>query len=176
MQDIISGKVAAVIDDTTLVLNLGSKDGVREGMLFAIVVECQELKDPDSGESLGDWEMVKARVIVDHVQDAMCTVRSPLMSERDRPGTLSAMMVQHSLGNFGGRYGQEREHLEIRLSDTSGRPQSQPIAVGDGARLITTEGAPEVDSSQTSEQPPEAVKGASSASDSTEGNATDSSQ
>ena len=49
----IEGKVAAVIDDTTLVLNVGREQGVQEGMAFAIFALHGEIEDPDSGESLG---------------------------------------------------------------------------------------------------------------------------
>ncbi len=135
MKDVINGKVAAIIDDTTLVLNVGYQAGVEEGMTFAIFAEFQEIADPDSGATLGKWEMVKARVVADHVQEHMCTVRTPLVAEQDRPGTLSAMMVQHSFGHYGQR-SEERERLEVRTADGSGRPQSQPVVVGDQARSL----------------------------------------
>ena len=32
----ITGKIAAVVDATTLVLNVGQDQGVREGMIFAV--------------------------------------------------------------------------------------------------------------------------------------------
>ena len=138
MGDQITGKVAAIIDDTTLVLNLGAGDGVREGMAFVIFAAFQEIADPDSGQSLGNWEMEKARVVVEYVQERLCTVRSRLAVDVERPGTLSAMMVQHSFGNFG-QGSEQREKLEVRAADAAGRPQSQPIAVGDGARLLAPE-------------------------------------
>ena len=95
MSDVITGKVAAIIDDTTLVLNVGYEDGVKEGMAFAVFAEQRDIQDPDTGESLGKWEMGKARVAVVHVQARMCTVSSPLLAPEDSGGsrTLSAMMV-----------------------------------------------------------------------------------
>ena len=60
MQQSIIAKIAAIVDDTTLILNVGAEHGVVEGMVFAIVAEQQEIADPDSGESLGNWEVVKA--------------------------------------------------------------------------------------------------------------------
>ena len=150
MQEIINGKVAALIDDTTLVLNVGFHEGVREGMTFVIFAEYQEILDPDSGEPLGKWEMVKARVVVDHVQERMCTVRSAMVSEKDRPGTLSAMMVQHSFGQYG-QQSAERESLDISSRDSSGRPQLQPIALGDGARLLQRQNEVETTARETSD-------------------------
>ena len=165
MQNIITGKVAAVIDDTTLVLNVGYRDGVHEGLVFVIFAEYQEIEDPDSGEALGKWEVVKARVVVDHVQERMCTVRSPLADEQERPGTLSAMMVQHSFGQYGRRT-VERERLEVRTGDTSGRPQNQPVTVGDQAHSLPLEEEKATESGaaeKQSEQPQEAAPAASGA-------------
>ena len=141
MGDPISGKVAAVVDDTTLVLNVGRDDGVREGMLFASVAENQEVVDPETGRSLGNWESVKARVITTHVQEKMCTVRSPLADEgAQATGTLSAMMVRHSFGLYGSTK-ESRQSLSVRADDMSGRSAVTPIAVGDSARLVELEQA-----------------------------------
>jgi hypothetical protein len=135
----LTGKVAAVVDPTTLVLNLGHQDGVRPDMVFAIVSTHHEVRDPDSGEVLGQWEMVKARVVVTHVQERICTVRSLPQVGETPPGTLSAMMVQHSLGHYGQR-AEERERLAVRAGDLGGRPRSQPVAPGDLARLVVSGG------------------------------------
>lgn len=140
MTEPITGKIAAIIDDTTLVLSVGSRDGVREGMVFAIVSTHQDIADPDSGESLGTWEAVKARVVVSHVQERMATVRSPLQEEVDASGTLSTLMVRHSFGLYGARR-EERQSLNVRSSSVAGRPVAQPIQVGDLARSLALEGA-----------------------------------
>ena len=95
MNTVIEGKVAAIIDDTTLVLNVGSEQGVQEGMAFAIFAAHGEIEDPDSGQSLGRWEAVKARVVATHVQERLCTVRAPVVGEAPVVGDtrpLSAMM------------------------------------------------------------------------------------
>ena len=133
----IEGKVAAIIDDTTLVLNVGSEQGVQEGMAFAIFALQGEIEDPDSGESLGRWEVVKARVLATHVQARLCTVRSPVVGEVPVVGDtrpLSTMMVEHSVARASGQ--EQWQRLEVRGTDIRGRPQNQPIAVGDGARSL----------------------------------------
>ncbi|HIC68503.1 MAG TPA: hypothetical protein EYO90_03115 [Candidatus Latescibacteria bacterium] len=131
----VVGKVAAVVDGTTLVLNVGGEQGVTEGMVFAIAAQYQEISDPDTDESLGNWEVEKARVVVSHVQERMCTVRSPLTPAAAPIGTLSTMMVRHSFGLYG-NHGEDRQSLEVRTSGLAGRPRSQPIQVGDVARSI----------------------------------------
>ena len=145
MSEPITGKVAAIVDDTTLVLNLGSRDGVHEGMLFAVVAEHHDIRDPDSGESLGRWESVKGRVVVTHVQERMATARSALAEGGPAAtATLSAMMVRPSFGLYGD-HASERERLAVRSSDLSGRPQALPIGVGDTARAISLEGLAEME-------------------------------
>src|SRR3990172_4948544 len=114
MLEPINGRVAAVVDDTTLILNVGARDGVHEGMLFAVVAEHQEVCDPDTGESLGRWESVKGRVVVTHVQPRMATARSPLTDvSPGATGTLSEMMVRHSFGLYG-NHEQDRARLDVR--------------------------------------------------------------
>lgn len=78
MKETIEGKVAAIINDKIIVINRGEKDGVNEDMTFAIFVLGEELTDSKTGESLGNFEHVKAKVSVIHVQEKMCsTIQIP---------------------------------------------------------------------------------------------------
>ena len=131
----INGKVAAIIDDTTLIINVGQKQGVEEGMGFVVYSEHQEIVDPDSGATLGKWEIVKAQLSVSHVQEYMSTVRSLINEIPQNSATLSEMMVQHSLGQYG-RQEQERQILQVQEASSSGQPQRQAIKVGDLVRSI----------------------------------------
>jgi hypothetical protein len=136
MTDSIVAKVAAIMDDTTLVLNAGSQSGVMEGMLFDIVAQHQQITDPDTGASLGQWEVAKARVAVTHVQEKMCTVRTPLGAEVEASGTLSTLMVRHSFGLYDARKEGNRDALDVRAGSKAGRPVVVPIEVGDLARSV----------------------------------------
>ena len=146
----IEGKVAAVIDDTTLVLNIGSEQGVVKGTVFTIFATHGQIVDPDSGEALGLWEMAKAEVVATHVQPRLCTVRAPIvgdgaMGSDARP--LSTLMVEHSISSA--KEEDQWQRLDVRGVDISGRPKNQPIAVGDGARSLVDldkESSPERDS------------------------------
>ena len=138
MSALIEGKVAAIIDDTTLVLNVGFEQGVQEGTIFSIFAEHDQIKDPDTGEVLGLWEMVKAQVVATHVQPRLCTVRGPAVDETPVVGDtrpLSAMMVEHAVARSGSK--EEWQRLGVRGADISGRPQAQPIAIGDRARSLS---------------------------------------
>ena len=62
-------------------------------------------------------------------------------------------LVEHAVSSAKERG--EWERLEVRGVDISGRPQAQPIAVGDGARVLA-EILPEVRDSEDAEDAPEA--------------------
>ena len=57
------GYVARLITDDELAINLGSRDGVKEGMYYNILDESTEnIPDPVTGENLGSIERVKAQI------------------------------------------------------------------------------------------------------------------
>ncbi|KAA0110212.1 hypothetical protein [Mycolicibacterium sp. P1-5] len=61
----ISGQVALVKDDYTLVINRGTEAGVTEGMVFAVHSrETSVITDPESGRELGRLSHEKLRVRV----------------------------------------------------------------------------------------------------------------
>lgn len=50
--------VAKIIDDYKLVINKGSEDGIREGQRMLVYrVDDEDIKDPETGESLGYLEL-----------------------------------------------------------------------------------------------------------------------
>ncbi|MEZ0359161.1 hypothetical protein [Mycobacterium sp. SA01] len=65
----ITGQVALVEDDYTLVINRGSDAGVRPGMIFAVHSPSGPMiTDPESGRELGRLSREKLRVRVFDVQ------------------------------------------------------------------------------------------------------------
>jgi hypothetical protein len=60
----------------SVVLNVGSQDGVELKQKFVIFSLGPELFDPATKESLGHFEVVRGRGEVTHLQERMCTVRS----------------------------------------------------------------------------------------------------
>lgn len=48
-------KIAKIIDETSFIINAGSKDGIKEGTQFTILDGNPEVvKDPDTGEVIGE--------------------------------------------------------------------------------------------------------------------------
>jgi hypothetical protein len=65
----ISGQVALIEDDYTLIINRGAQAGVTPGMIFALHSESdQMITDPESGRELGRLTREKLRVRVFDVQ------------------------------------------------------------------------------------------------------------
>ena len=65
----LSGQVALIEDDYTLVINRGAQAGVVPGMIFAVQSESDQIiTDPESGRELGRLTREKLRVRVFDVQ------------------------------------------------------------------------------------------------------------
>ncbi len=72
----IDGKVAKILGNSEIVLNRGRSGGVRTGMLFEVFSpEGEEVWDPDTGETLGTVEDVKAVAEVTEVKDRLAVAR-----------------------------------------------------------------------------------------------------
>ena len=79
----IRGNVAKVLSSRDLVLNVGSKDGVKSGMEFH-VVDKVAAKDPVSQRQLSPIEVLKARVMVNEVVEDACVAST---FRRQTPGS-----------------------------------------------------------------------------------------
>lgn len=126
----IRGKIAKIVDESTFLINIGLKEGVQNGMRFVVFDEGEEVTDPDTGEVLGIWEIVKGELVVANVQERLSMVQTPV-KKVETPSTLSAMMVEASKGKA-----EEREHLSVDRTQISGRPAPKPISVGDSVRSV----------------------------------------
>lgn len=67
----IRGKVAQILNDREVAINRGLNDDVELGMKFNILSHSQEIKDPDTQETLGAIDRVKVAVRVTSVYDKM---------------------------------------------------------------------------------------------------------
>jgi hypothetical protein len=134
------GKVARILDDHTLVLNVGTAHGVAQGMVFCIFAPVEEVKDPDSGQSLGAWEAVKGYVQASHPQERLTVCRAwapERPSPEDRSAhVLSAEMIEVSMLHGGS---QPKARLNVDRAELAGMPEVGPIRVGDRARAVEVE-------------------------------------
>lgn len=77
-------KVAKVINNYELVINVGCNKGLIKGSRFIVYSLGKEIFDPDTHESLGKLEIIKGTGEVIHVQEKMATIKS---IEMQRPTT-----------------------------------------------------------------------------------------
>lgn len=77
-------KVAKVIDEWSLVLNKGAKDGIEIGQRFLIYAVGEVIKDPDTGDELEALEIVKGTGKVTHLQENIATISSDMKSSPHR--------------------------------------------------------------------------------------------
>ena len=72
----VEGKVAKILGNNEIVINRGRAQGVRQGMMFEIFTpEGEEVWDPDTGETLGTVEDVKARAEVTEAKEKLAVAR-----------------------------------------------------------------------------------------------------
>ena len=143
----IEGKVARILDEYSIVINVGRNNGVVNGMVFAVFVQSnEEVKDPDSGEVLGKIENIKEHVFVAHVQDKFSTC---VAGEKDAPcgehesheaQTLSGAMMAESMTARPGNSRISNEKLNVNTSEITCVPQLGPISVGDMVRAVEVNG------------------------------------
>lgn len=68
----ITGKVARILNDRDIALNIGGDQGVSVGMFFDVLdTSGEEIRDPENNELLGSVDRVKVRVKVTRVQDKL---------------------------------------------------------------------------------------------------------
>ena len=68
---LLEGKVAQILNDRELVINIGANKGVLEGMRFAVIGPEFEVVDPDSQAILGTVDREKVRVEAIEVQERL---------------------------------------------------------------------------------------------------------
>ena len=132
----IVGKVVQIIDESLIVLNVGEVSGAKTGMRFVVFEEGDEVKDPDSGNSLGHVELVKGIVVVTHVQEHMCQATGAAEQNAATGTVLSEKMVRENI-DFGAL--QRARKMNVAREKMYGRKSTGPINVGDGVRQLTTD-------------------------------------
>lgn len=80
-QKVFPATVARIISSTRIVINRGSEHGIKKGQQMLVYsLEENEIKDPNTGESLGRLEIYKGTGRIIHVQEKI----SILESDRNR--------------------------------------------------------------------------------------------
>jgi hypothetical protein len=117
----VEGKVAKILGNNEIVVNRGRKEGVRPGMLFEVFApEGEEVWDPDTGETLGTVEDVKAQAEVTEVKDRLAVAR--LHNSGSPFGAVNINEMQENLQRmFGQMFGED-----VRIQGFGTTPGDDP--------------------------------------------------
>jgi hypothetical protein len=109
-------KIAAVITEYKVVLNVGADQGLKRNMDFIIYRPGPEVKDPDTGVSLGILEEVIGRGVVTHVQDQLATLESSEVREGGKKIIRKAS--PNNLSSLARMFGTETEEIVEQPRET----------------------------------------------------------
>lgn len=87
---LLQGKVAKILNERDVVINIGRVQGVKKGMKFAILAPTpEEISDPETGELLDTVDRTKALIQVTEVRERI-TICSTYKTSKISSGIFSA--------------------------------------------------------------------------------------
>jgi len=125
------GKVLKIFDETSLLVDIGYKDGLQRGSRLVVVETGEEIKDPDSGESLGRLEYSKAELVAVDVQEKISILKTHAKEQDKENVPLSTRMIWDSM-----RDSDTRVKMKVSHDVLSGIPSVSPVGIGDKVRVI----------------------------------------
>ncbi|HEY3788661.1 MAG TPA: hypothetical protein VGL71_07390 [Urbifossiella sp.] len=119
--------IARILSPTQVVLAAGAEEGIKPGMEFVIYDLSDRIVDPESKEDLGQIELVKGRVIADHVQEKMT-----IASTRSRQITVNPFDISVFINRI------ETRHDELKVEGVAPIQNDHLVRVGDRVRSLTS--------------------------------------
>lgn len=126
--DAITGRIVRILDDHTVMLNVGSDAGVEGPMRFAIYTPYDTVTDPETGEDLGRYRRRKGAVVVQEIAPRFCVAAAPAVTEE---------IVEEIGGILGFGSGRtkrtkvQRRELNVEYGQVRGLPTGDTVRVGD---------------------------------------------
>lgn len=125
----LEGRIIRIPDESTVIINLGSDQGVTLNAIFSIFGAPETVTDPFSKENLGTVIVVKAKVAATAVYDRF-TIASSIWTQTSLKGL--------SGGGLGGLFTSQTVGEKLTVDPTQIKPwlaRSQaPVAIGDTVR------------------------------------------
>jgi hypothetical protein len=128
------GKVLMIFDETSLLINLGSTHGLKRGDRFVVIQKGDEVKDPETGKSLGTLEYVKAELIAVDVQENIGVLVTDCEESPSADLPLSSRMVRDSVRDE--RDKGRRMRLSVAAGEMAGQQTLSPVRRGDLIRKV----------------------------------------
>ncbi|MDU1308491.1 MAG: hypothetical protein E6936_13665 [Clostridium perfringens] len=91
-------KVIYIKNSKELVINAGSIDGIKEGQKFLVYsLDGEVIKDLDTGEILGNLEVIKGTGVVSFLQEKFCTITSDMYTKPSPLNPLATVINLNSI-------------------------------------------------------------------------------
>lgn len=130
--------IVDIIDDFKVVINAGANKNLVNGTKFLIVGIGKEISDPETGESLGNVEIIRGHAQVIHVQEKISTLESVDFIKKPDVREITKI-IKTSDGRNGGLSaflaGNSEETTEI-IKPQEARLKSLNVEVGDKIILV----------------------------------------
>ncbi len=132
----LEGKVIRIIDDKTILISLGSEQGVKIGTKFAIIGPGEEIIEPETGKSLGPIMLEKARVVVRQVEPKFCQASTPIRTVK-YPTSVDRITDFYAAMGLAGRTVRRQDSLPVDETDIQPlKEEASKIRVGDMVREV----------------------------------------
>ncbi|OFI46718.1 hypothetical protein BG262_02665 [Floricoccus penangensis] len=123
-------KIAKIINDYSFVITAGADNGIELGDKFKIIQPDEfNIVDPDTGESLGSYDLDKGTIIAKKIYDKFTICETELVKKEG--GILN---VANALSGSTTDY----KRLDVDLDQVTGGSYTDPIVIGDVVEKITT--------------------------------------
>ena len=130
----IKTSVARIFSPRHVALSAGAQNGVKEGMVFVIYALGDPIADPQTGESLGQLEIVKGRVRVFYVQDKVCQAETLTRNVTEVIDPLAGLSASVQL--FAKHEVTRTVHDELKVENPQPAIVDLTVRVGDLARSV----------------------------------------
>lgn len=120
-------KIAKIISEYKVVVNAGSNNSIKENDVLEVYQPGQEVTDPETGESLGTLDFVKAKLRVVDVFPKMCVCENRETQQKSLFSNISQSFFY-----------EETIPLNVQTTDISGGYEGidKKIKVGDLVRKV----------------------------------------
>jgi hypothetical protein len=131
----IKGRIIRIIDNRTVIINLGSKDGIKESSIFRILADPEQIIDPQTKELLGCVNVVKSKLKASLIEDrfTIATTRWTYMTSGE--DAMSKIVGLASLSITSGHKTHVVDEGELNVPDSELQPWKAkseiPVRVGD---------------------------------------------
>lgn len=124
-------KIIKIVDETTVIINGGSKQGIEKNDKFTILdKEKGAIKDPDTNEIIGELDIIKDSIYAVEIYPNMTICKSHYVKGTEPREISGIATLARSFSHTGtpGYY----EELNVNQKQITGLPKSnEPISIGD---------------------------------------------